>query len=41
MFASMAKRFHDVGKSGSYCLVVFIPLLGAIAASSFVCSRHA
>ena len=32
LFASLAKRFHDIGKSGSYCLLVFIPLVGAIAA---------
>jgi uncharacterized membrane protein YhaH (DUF805 family) len=28
LFASMAKRFHDIGKSGWMTLLVFIPLIG-------------
>lgn len=30
LFASLAKRFHDIGKPGAYCLFVFIPFVGVI-----------
>jgi uncharacterized membrane protein YhaH (DUF805 family) len=29
---ALAKRFHDVGASGALCLLVFVPLLGTLAA---------
>jgi uncharacterized membrane protein YhaH (DUF805 family) len=30
MFASMAKRFHNIGKSGWMALMVFLPIVGQI-----------
>jgi uncharacterized membrane protein YhaH (DUF805 family) len=29
--ALTAKRFHDVGKTGWYCILIFVPLVGFIA----------
>jgi uncharacterized membrane protein YhaH (DUF805 family) len=30
LFASMAKRFHDIGKSRWMALIVFVPLVGQL-----------
>jgi uncharacterized membrane protein YhaH (DUF805 family) len=29
-FAAMAKRFHDIGKSGWACLLFFVPVVGQL-----------
>jgi uncharacterized membrane protein YhaH (DUF805 family) len=37
--ALMAKRLHDLGKSGWICLVVFIPVINVIAVISLLIAR--
>jgi uncharacterized membrane protein YhaH (DUF805 family) len=35
----MARRLHDLGKSGWICLVVFIPVINVIAVTSLLIAR--
>jgi len=37
--ALMARRLHDLGKSGWICLIVFIPLINVIAVISLLIAR--